>query len=627
MLYTINLPAEGSRLVGGSIQCELSSAAIDATLMEGFFPHVPLDANPVSGQSGFQEFGLPYAADAAITRHLASFLNQHRRTGIEDGDTSAADRPDLVLFNGGVLSSTIVQDRIIDSVSRWFSDSESEAGDSWKPEVLISPRLDLAVAHGAAYYAMVRRGQGVRIAANLGRSYYIQVQTEPPRGLCLIPANAEAGQSFRTDNHPLRLQIGAPAQFPLWVSSTRLADPVGEVIPMDRRELSPLPPICTALMSGKRKRNEAIDVVIESELSEIGTVGLFCHHPDSNERWKLQFDIRSTLQTDRQAHTAVGESSGIVDAETIERCGQCIRNVFDGSTDPSIKPSQLIKRLQSTTGSSRRDWPPSLLRELWQALIEAESGRRQSPQHESRWLNLAGYCLRPGYGVAVDDWRVEKTWRTIHGKLAFSDAASRYESMILWRRISGGLTAGQQQQLAGPLSSVLKNKSRRIEPNEAAEVWRLLGSMERLKPGDKIDLANLAVAAMKPKKNQKLRPALLWALGRMASRQLTYGPLNCTIPASTVAKWTEEIRRLDEAGHFVDCENSLMLAMVQLSRHTGDRFRDLPGEEIERTIATLRSHRSPEHFLTLLTKGGAFEGDEETAIFGESLPLGIRLVR
>ena len=626
--YTIHLPAEGSRLVGGSVQVELSAAEIDAVLMDGFFPRVPLDAIPESGESGFQEFGLPYAADAAITRHLASFLNQHRRTGIDDQDTDAADRPDLVLFNGGALASPVVQNRIIDSVAQWFCDPADGDHESWKPEVLASPRLDLAVAHGAAYYAMVRRGQGVRIAANLGRSYYIQVQSDPPRGMCLIPADAEAGQSFRTEDNPLQLRTGMPAQFPLWVSSTRLADQVGEVITIDRRELSPLPPICTALMSSKRKRNESIGVVIESELSEIGTVGLFCLDPDSNERWKLQFDIRSTLETDRMAHTGVGEASGIVEAATIDRCVHSIHCVFgDVAASESVKPNQLVKRIQSTTGSNRRVWPPSLLRELWQALIELESGRRKSPQHESRWLNLAGYCLRPGYGVAVDDWRVEQTWRAIHGKLAFADIASRFESMILWRRIAGGLTAGHQQQLAGPLISALKHKSRRMEPNEAAEVWRLLGSMERLSPREKVDLADLAVGAIRQSKNEKLRPALLWALGRIASRQITYGPLNCTVPAAPVANWSEEIRRLDDEGKFGDCKHMFMLTLVQMSRRTGDRFRDLPGDQIERAIAKLQSQQAPEHFVTLLTEGGGLEGNEEAAIFGESLPLGIRLVR
>ncbi len=293
--YTMNLAAEGAKLLAGAIQVELSAEEIDQTLLDGFFPRAALEDRPTGGQSGFQEFGLPYAADPAVTRHLAEFLAEHRRSGIEEDDADAADRPDLVLFNGGVMVAPAIRRRIVDSLTDWFG----KAGESWQPSVLSSPRLDLAVAHGAAYYAMVRRGQGIRIAANLGRSYYMQVQDEPPGAICLIPGNAEPGQQFRADDHPLQLQVGAPVQFPLWVSSTRLADRVGELVTIERSEMTALPPICTALVRGRRREETQLHVFVESELSEIGTVGMYCVDADSGKRWKLEFDIRSTLETDR----------------------------------------------------------------------------------------------------------------------------------------------------------------------------------------------------------------------------------------------------------------------------------------------------------------------------------------
>ena len=521
------------------------------------------------------------------------------------------------------MAANEIRNRIVDLVSVWFN------GDgSWQPKVLSSPRLDLAVAHGAAYYAMVRRGQGVRIAANLGRTYYLQIESQPPRGLCLIPGDAEAGQTFRTEDHPLQLKIGTPVQFPLWVSSTRLADRVGEMIDIDRRETTPLPPICTALVRSKRRDDDLVQVVIESELSEIGTVGLYCVDSESRNRWRLEFDIRSTLETDRQSHDARGESAGIIDSETVDRCGNAIARVFRRVGQPeSLAPSKLVKEIQSIAQLSRHAWPPSLLREMWQRLMDEQEGRRESPQHESRWLNMIGYCLRPGYGVAVDDWRVAQTWRAIHGKLAFPDVASRCESMILYRRVAGGLTTGQQTQLAAPLISAVKNKSRRLEPNEAAEVWRLLGSLERLPLTEKTDLAAFALNFMKQSKNEKLRPVLLWTLGRIASRQITYGPLNCTVPADPVARWIGELEELFVAGKFSDCRHACLLTLVQMSRRTGDRFRDLPQEQVARTVHLLERNNAPDHYVTLLTDGGVLQTEEETAIFGEALPLGIRLVR
>ncbi len=367
--YTISLPAEGSSLLAGAIQVELSAEEIDRTLLDGFFPRGELGDRPAGGQSGFQEFGLPYATDPAVTRHLSEFLTEHRRSGLNQDDRDYADRPDMVLFNGGVMVAPAIRRRIMDSLTDWFC----SPGETWQPRVLSSPRLDLAVAHGAAYYGMVRRGHGVRIAANLGRAYYMQVEHDPPAAICLIPGNAEAGQRFRADDHPLQLQVGAPVQFPLWVSSTRLSDRVDELVTIERADMSPLPPICTALVRGRRREETQLNVFVESELSEIGTVGMHCVDADTNKRWKLEFDIRSTLETDRGAHEGTGEAAGIVDTDTVTACADAIASTF--GKDPDIKPNQIVKRLQSITKTSRNGWPPSLLRELWQFLVDDELGR------------------------------------------------------------------------------------------------------------------------------------------------------------------------------------------------------------------------------------------------------------
>ncbi|MGB7323718.1 MAG: Hsp70 family protein [Rubripirellula sp.] len=619
--YTIHLAAEGSSLLAGAVQIELSAEEVDAALLDGFFPVAKLSDRPSSVQSGFREFGLPYAADPGVTRHLAEFLSNHRRSGLDDADVESADRPDLVLFNGGVMVSPAVRSRVTDSLSRWFA----APGETWQPTELSSPRLDLAVAHGAAYYAMVRRGQGVRIAANLGRSYYMQVTGDdastgkPATAICLIPGNAEAGQRFRADEHPLQLQVGTPVQFPLWVSSTRLADRVGELVDVEPAQMSPLPPICTALVRGRRRDEEQLSVLIESELSEIGTVGMYCVDVGQGKRWKLDFDIRSTLETDRTSHEGAGESAGIVDSDTVMACATRIAQTFGENS--SLKPNRIVDELQKLTETGRNAWPPSLLRELWQFLVDDQSGRRMSAAHEARWINLAGFCLRPGYGVAVDDWRVTQTWKLLHGKLAFAAPQSRTESLILWRRISGGLTAAQQQQLAAPLIASLQGKTGKLETHEAGEIWRLLGSLERLSVADKIRLGDIAIGELPRKKAEKLRPALLWAIGRLGSRQPIYGPLNTAVPPTKVADWIESLIAID-----LD-EPSSPLAITQLGRKTGDRYRDL--DEPARTKAAdyLQKKSANPHFITLLTEGGNLNREEEAAVFGDSLPLGIRLAR
>jgi len=622
--YTLSLPSQGSKLIGGAIQVSLSVEEFDETLVEGFFPVVDLLDRPTTGQSGFREFGLPYASDPAVTRHLAAFLTTHRRSGLSDADKASDDRPAWLLFNGGVMAAPKLRARIAESIARWFQRQDES---SWSPEILSSPRLDLAVAQGAAYYAMVRRGEGIKIAANLGRSYYIQVASDPVRAICLIPGNAEPGQRFATAEHPLELQIGEPVQFPMWVSSTRLADRAGEIVVIAEGEAARLPPIYTALTLGKQREAKTIGAAIESELSEIGTVGMWCVDLESGKRWQLNFDIRSTLETDREVHQATGESEGIIDSETILRCEAAIATVFasvggvsgSGRSIGDASPSKLITSLQDVTQMKREAWPASLLRSLWQVLIDHEAGRRLSAQHESRWLNLVGYCLRPGYGVAVDDWRVSKTWKVVYGKIAFAAPQSRIESLVLWRRIAGGMTSGQQQQLADPLINQLRGSGVRLESQEQAERWRLVASLERISVKDKAAVGRAALDELRRKKSEPIHAALLWAIGRLGSRTPIYGPLNATIDREEAERWLTALLTLRSK------ERSLVLAIVQLARRMNDRHRDLSDQARASAVELLKAMGASDHFVSLVRDGGMLSGEEEAAVFGESLPLGIRL--
>ena len=240
---TVHLPWSGSRLIGGGRQIEVTRGEVHDLLVEGFFPRVPLDAKPVAAGSGFQEFGLPFAADAAVTRYLAAFLSAHRHVAMADvaGDRRVHDpaRPDIVLFNGGLFYSPALAAADV----RRLAGLVRRASGGWQPVVLDNDRLDLAVARGAAYYGMVRRGQGVRIAAGLARTYYIGVErrrkaeaeggggrteTENSGGaVCLAPAGIEPGHDIDLTQRRFDLLVSEPVEFPLYVSSTRLTDRAG----------------------------------------------------------------------------------------------------------------------------------------------------------------------------------------------------------------------------------------------------------------------------------------------------------------------------------------------------------------------------------------------------------------
>jgi hypothetical protein len=268
---------------------------------------------------------------------------------------------------------------------------------------------------------------------------------------------------------------------------------------------------------------------------------------------------------------------------------------------------------------------------MWEALMEFEPGRRRSAVHETRWLNLLGFALRPGYGLAVDDWRVVQTWTTLQGKFAHSSANVRVEGWILWRRIAGGLAAGQQQALAEPLLGMVRGLHRQLTTgkgrgefsfatHETAEMWRLLGSLELLSSATKSELGTMLLDILLKRKMEPVRPAMIWALGRIGARTPMYGPLNAVVSAETAAKWLEVLLR--------DREKSTVerqLTVMQLARRTDDRYRDLPEKLRREVLGWLTSSGAPDRFAQLVRDGGSLESAEEGLVFGESLPTGLRL--
>lgn len=628
---SINLPGAGARLIGGGLQIEVTRDEVYRWILDGFFPQCGLDEKPAGRRSGFQEFGLPYAPDAAITRYLASFLTAHRHVALDDIETPQGvdpARPDIVLFNGGVFLADAIRQRLIAALSQWFSGPAP-----WQPIVLDNQRLDLAVARGAAYYGMVRRGQGVRIAAGLARTYYIGVEgpSGEPAAVCLLPASIEPGQDVALSDRPFRLLVSQPVEFPLYVSSTRLTDKPGELAPLDRERMTPLPPIRTVLQTRKRGDAGSIEVCLHARLTEIGTLDLWCSERGGRGTWRLQFDIRSATQTDITAHETDAEREGYVDESIWEACRAAIEETFGEGA--AAAPEGLLKRLAAASGMGRNEWPSSLCRRIWEALMDCEAGRRRSPTHEARWLNLLGFSLRPGYGLAVDDWRVAETWRMLQGKFIHAAPICRSEGFILWRRIAGGLSAGQQQAVAEPLLGPVRSLHRQLttgkgrggdftfSTQDSTEVWRLLGSLELLPLALKIELGGILADLLPKRKMAPVVPAILFALGRLGARAPLYGPLNGVVPAEMAAAWLERLLAKSSA------DANAPLAIMQLARRTDDRYRDLPDKTRQAALRALEAAKSPPHFLELVRTGGALDAKEQGLVFGESLPKGLILAQ
>nr|WP_208296123.1 Hsp70 family protein [Telluria antibiotica] len=304
--WPIVVPSRGSKLIGGSIRTELTRDEVTTFITDGFFPRVDASARPaVRTRAGLTQVGLPYAQDAAITRHLAAFLG--RQAGataeLEGFATNPAHtflHPTAVLFNGGVFKSDVLAQRVMDTLNDWLA---AEGADGAR--MLEGADLDLAVARGAAYYGYARRGGGVRIRGGTARSYYVGVESsmpaipgfEPPlEALCVAPFGMEEGSELELPGQEFGLVVGEPVHFRFFGSSVRRQDHIGDVLESwSTDELQELNEIQATLPADGRAPGDVVQVKLHAVATEAGTLELVAVARDG-QRWKVEFDVRSTEQ-------------------------------------------------------------------------------------------------------------------------------------------------------------------------------------------------------------------------------------------------------------------------------------------------------------------------------------------
>ena len=301
--HSVTLLGKGTKLVGGTIKAELTREDLDQVLVEGFFPKVASGEVPARQRRiGFQELGLPYAADPAITKHLAQFLSQQVQNNPEAAKIrrgrSGLACPTHILFNGGVMKAPVLRDRLVEVLNGWLREEGFERLET--KHVLDAPDLEHAVARGAAYYGKARRGQGVRIRSGASRTYYIGIEsampavpgTEAPlKALCVVPFGMEEGTEAKIPDREFGLVVGEPAEFRFLSSSVRKQDHVGHLLEDWGEELEELSPLeVTLKLDGQE--GSVLPVRLETRVTEVGTLEVWCVARDSGHRWKLELNIR-----------------------------------------------------------------------------------------------------------------------------------------------------------------------------------------------------------------------------------------------------------------------------------------------------------------------------------------------
>lgn len=613
---TVTLLGSGAHLIGGARSAQLSREEVETIVLDGFFPETGLTDYPDRKRSGVVEFGLPYVAEPAVSKHIAAFLGRHAGAAREAlSEAGIPPVPDAVLLNGGLFHSAAISRRLLSILSAW-REQPLRCLDNEHP--------NLAVAFGAVAYAMARRGEQVRIGGGAARSYFLVVgkeSNENPAGICILPRGSDEGHEVRLPQRAFSLRLGEPVRFHL-VSSTEETEyqPGDLVADIDDEHFVSLPPLALALGSKSLEQRQEIKVELTAALTEVGTLQLQCVAlDDPDQRWNLEFQLRRgtarTLSTEDSIHPRLEET--ITRIELIY--GKKSKNV----TPKSVKG--LRTELEKMLGS-RQQWNTPLLRELLDALLAGAKHRRRSVVHERIWLSLAGYCLRPGFGYALDNWRIEQIWQIYpYGIQFITESQNWTEWWTLWRRVAGGLDAAAQESILADIARFLNPASARqkkiaaqLKKQGFEEIVRLAAVLERLSVERKTELGGwLLKRLQKPSEpNQSW-----WAVGRIGGRVPFHGSSHNVVSKETAVEWLEQMFAYDWKKVL-----SIGFAATMIARMSGDRERDIPDGVRKRVVERLRTMKAPASWLIMVEQLAELEEADEKRVFGEALPPGLRLI-
>jgi molecular chaperone DnaK (HSP70) len=617
----VTILGSGRAVVGEALSTELTREEVLQILTNGFLPITAQQEMPTAGTpTGLRELGLPYASDPAITKHLAAFLTQAAEAMDGSSANARMARPDAVLFNGGFCAPAVTGDRIVEALSAWFGGAQNR----WSPTLLKNDEVESAVARGAAYYGRVRRGSGMRIQAGNARTYYIGFRSDQGlQGICVLPAGVEEGTTLPLLNREFTVLANRPASFTLYSSRTR-HDAHGQVAPLDEASVHRHPPLVSLLRYGKR-RDVHVAIRLRAIFTEVGTLELWCESRDTPHRWRLQFELRGEEAQAQQFDSAKTQpvsarASGVTTSDAnFESAAQLIKNVFDGSApDDLLTPEALIAQMEAAVGAKRDSWPVSAIRRFTDVLIEVAVGRKKSPRYEIRWLSLAGFCLRPGFGAPDDDGRVNRLRTIASNNLAFvDDLQCQIGASVLLRRIAGGIRASEQLALYRKHSSAPGSKKKRINRQLEHENWRLLANLEHLQATIRASLGHELMAKIRKEPDDAI---WLWSLGRMGARIPLYGPLHSVVEPEIAGEWLKTLLDLPKL------TTATGYAIALIARRTDDRSRDIDEVLRQQAISSLMALRIDDETLQLVAKYVPPERADAVRSFGESLPFDLQVV-
>ena len=543
------------------------------------------------------------------------------------GEDAGQICPNAILFNGGFFTPAAVRQRLLDTMTAWFRDQG--AGHDLK--VLQNAIPETAVAVGAAYYGHVRRSGGLRIHGGSARAYYMGVQTgqersEDIQAVCVLPRGVDEGTTLDLTDRAFTVLTNQPVTFTLYSTIAR-QDAHADVVALKAEDAHRHAPLIAELRFGRRRsRKVELPVHLSAHYSEVGTLEIWCESQTTEHRWRLQFQLRAAPVDSQAGEGASQATQTQIDERALRQAEQHIRAVFGRAPQRQLgeqpAPEELFGQLESILGYDRDAWPVPAIRKLCDVLLDVVDGRKKSAPLEARWLNMFGFCLRPGFSDELDEWRIRQARVIYHDGLAYpKNVDCQVQWAVLWRRVAGGLSNGQQHDLYQRHRAILglgsRRRGKRLNGHLEREIWRLLASLERLPAPDRVFLGQELLGKAKQQPKDK---SYLWAIGRLGARIPFAGPLNCVVAAETAEAWIEALLALPAL------TSDTVSAIAQLGAKTDDPARDIDEASREAILRRLGQQGHTEQALRSLREFMPPARLDAAKVFGESLPEGLRLV-
>lgn len=649
----ITLLGSGSRLMGGTQSATLTRAAVQQAVVEGFLPPAQLTEAPLKRQTALRGFGLPYPADAAITRHLAQFLTLH----------AGSELPDTVLLNGGVFHAHALVQRLTQQLSDWRGSPV---------RMLHNPHPDWAVARGAVAYGLARAqaqqsfeqkqqasqaGQAPAamvsalptIGGGSARSYWLLLPGKPgapPQALCLLPKGTDEGVRIVLSGRRFALKLGQAVRFVLLASShSPLPAQAGQLVTLEGEGWVELPPIATVLPAPEGQTqthaHSQVEVQLQASMSEVGTLEVRCVRlrdgvADPAQSWLLPFAVRGAVGAPAQENiadsadtaSAEGQKDLPSNAAKLPEAVAQIERIFGTQAHDvgSKEVRQLRQSLEKLLGP-REGWDVALLRALLDALLARAKRRRRTADHERVWFNLAGWCLRPGVGTQLDSWRMAQVWALYEQGLGHpKEAANWTEWWVFWRRIAAGLNAEQQMQVleavAGAMQKTVQQATVRNGGKSSHgsydDMLRLLAAMEAVPWQYRQEMGQWMLQRLQ---RPDASAQTWWAIGRLAARQPLAANAHLVMPPSAAQEFVEATLAQDWRKN-----ETAMFAAVHIARMTGDMARDLPDSVRTQVLDKMRAAGAPQRWIDLVDSVVQMQAEDQQRSLGDSLPPGLVLL-